>query len=255
MKMKRLAAALVAALSLMPLVACRAGEMTPAALESEPWTPGCLAEADTVTELADRRDLGLPRARAQALAQRAGEAALPQRSVALVFSWPRLSAVALGRYALWSCHAAAHGVPVRPMEEVAAGFEACHRSAGPLTPRCDDAMWNRVLGLPQERPVARPAVKAVADVPVADLPVDVRQDLCEPGRHPEYPVKAQRDGIAGKVDLVMRIQNGRVASLLSISGPEVFHPAVRLALRGYRCKWLDQPVVVETSFMFSEEVY
>jgi hypothetical protein len=252
MKLNVVAAAMVAVLSLMPLAACRADEVAATALESKPWTPACLAEADTVSELADRRDLGLPRARAQALAQRVGESALPQRSVTLVFDWPRLSGVALSRYALWSCHAMAHGVPVQPMKDVAVGFEACHRSAGPLTARCDDAMWNQVLGLPEDRLVARPAVRPVADVPVADLPPDVRQDLCEARRSPEYPIKARRDGVTGKVDVVMRIENGQVTTLLSITGPEVFHPAVRLALRGYRCKVLDRPVVVTTSFTFAE---
>lgn len=48
----------------------------------------------------------------------------------------------------------------------------------------------------------------------------------------------------------MRVENGKVAEVLSLTGPAVFHPVVSQALIKYECDRLDKPVLATQSFDF-----
>lgn len=52
---------------------------------------------------------------------------------------------------------------------------------------------------------------------------------------PQMPRKALQDGTIGVVRALAVIQNGRVRSVTILSGPRIFHDAVRAAMLQYRC--------------------
>ncbi|NML45680.1 hypothetical protein HHL11_18170 [Ramlibacter sp. G-1-2-2] len=61
---------------------------------------------------------------------------------------------------------------------------------------------------------------------------------------------AVRDGAQGTVVAEMRVENGKVVEILSLSGPGVFHAAVTDAVNRYECDRLDRPVIATQSFEF-----
>ena len=74
--------------------------------------------------------------------------------------------------------------------------------------------------------------------------------VCRKMASPQAPAAALRDGAKGTVVAEMRVENGKVAEVLSLSGPSVFHPAVTEALNKYECDRLDRPVLATQSFEF-----
>jgi hypothetical protein len=74
--------------------------------------------------------------------------------------------------------------------------------------------------------------------------------VCRKMPSPEAPASALREGAKGTVVAEMRVENGKVAEVLSLSGPSVFHPAVTEALNKYECDRLDRPVLATQSFDF-----
>ena len=74
--------------------------------------------------------------------------------------------------------------------------------------------------------------------------------VCRKMAAPEAPAAAVRDGARGTVVAEMRVENGKVVEVVSLSGPDVFHAAVTEALHKYECDRLDRPVLATQSFDF-----
>ena len=104
-------------------------------------------------------------------------------------------------------------------------------------------------------PVTPPAPPApmVAAAP----PAPARRDIavaCPKQAAPAIPEKALDEGISGTVRAEVRIRGGRVADVQIVSGPRVFHAAVRAALAQYQC--LSQPgeeILATQDFEFKVE--
>jgi protein TonB len=85
---------------------------------------------------------------------------------------------------------------------------------------------------------APPPAPVVIAPPPPPAPVKNRSDIavaCPTQVAPEMPRKALQDGIQGVVKAQALIQNGQVKDVTILSGPRVFHAAVRSAMMQYRC--------------------
>jgi hypothetical protein len=100
------------------------------------------------------------------------------------------------------------------------------------------------LSLVKDRIVAK--LKAVRR---ASTPV-VAKAVCRKMVAPELPAAVLQEGVKGSVIAEMRIENGKVAQILSLSGPSIFHPAVIEAVNKYECDRLDRAVIATQSFDF-----
>lgn len=89
-------------------------------------------------------------------------------------------------------------------------------------------------------PVAKPAQKA--DIGVA----------CPSQVAPEMPRRALQDGTEGVVKAQILIKDGVVKDVTILSGPRVFHNAVRAAMLKYRCS-SDGEVLATQEFNFKLE--
>ncbi|WAC75043.1 hypothetical protein OU995_10235 [Roseateles sp. SL47] len=68
--------------------------------------------------------------------------------------------------------------------------------------------------------------------------------LCAPfGVAPAVSAKVLREGTKGTVVADMRVENGKVAEILSLSGPSACHPAVTEAINNDECDRLDRAVI------------
>ena len=105
--------------------------------------------------------------------------------------------------------------------------------------------WFPPLAAVKERIAAR--LKAGNQEAVTRVPVKA---VCRKMVSPEVPAAAVREGTKGTVVAEIRVENGKVAQVLSLSGPSVFHPAVTDALNKYECDRLDRPVVATQAFEF-----
>jgi protein TonB len=99
---------------------------------------------------------------------------------------------------------------------------------------------------PPEMPKIAPPPPPAA--PAAPARQDVAS-LCPKVVEPKMPVKALREGVSGVVRVTAVIRGGKVADV-SLTGPSIFHSAVREALSQYQCVNLpnDLPVVQEIAF-------
>lgn len=77
---------------------------------------------------------------------------------------------------------------------------------------------------PPPAPVAKPAPNR-NDIAVA----------CPTQVPPEMPRKAQQEGIEGVVRAQIKIKGGVIQDVTIVSGPRVFHAAVRAAMMQYKC--------------------
>jgi hypothetical protein len=89
------------------------------------------------------------------------------------------------------------------------------------------------------------AVSASDSVPSMNIP-----KFCDFTPQPEFPRRAIREGTSGQVSAKFIITNGRVSSIINISGPKVFHEPVTAALQKYRCSSTEAPQVLTQSFNF-----
>lgn len=89
---------------------------------------------------------------------------------------------------------------------------------------------------------APPSAPAKADLGVA----------CPTQAKPEIPAKALQDGVSGVVKAQATIQGGVVSDVQILSGPRVFHAAVRTALKQYKCTAPDGTVAIQ-DFAFKVE--
>ena len=99
-----------------------------------------------------------------------------------------------------------------------------------------------------------PAPAAVA-APVAP-PAPARTDIkvaCPSQVAPEMPRRAVQDGTQGVVRAQALIRNGSVAEVTILSGPKVFHQAVRAAMLQYKCQSGPGEVLATQEFVFKIE--
>ena len=123
-------------------------------------------------------------------------------------------------------------------------------------------------------PVAAPAIQSVATPPPAPVVIappppvlvpvptppepsgPVRNDIkvaCPTQTPPEMPRKALQDGTSGVVKAQVLIRNGAVAEVTILSGPKVFHQAVRNAMMQYKCQANTADVLATQEFAFKIE--
>ncbi len=104
-------------------------------------------------------------------------------------------------------------------------------------------------------PVAPPPAAPPTPAPAPYKPVS--NDIaaaCPKQAKPELPQRAIDEGISGVVKAEARIKNGRVVEVRIVSGPRVFHAAVRAAMSRYECQTSgDAEVVATQSFTFTVE--
>ena len=67
---------------------------------------------------------------------------------------------------------------------------------------------------------------------------------------PEMPRKALQSGIEGVVTAQIRIKSGVIQDVVILSGPRIFHTAVRDAMLQYKCVSEDAEVVATQEFIF-----
>ena len=99
-----------------------------------------------------------------------------------------------------------------------------------------------------------PAPSAPAPAPVAVGPKRSAIGVACPTQvAPEMPRKALQDGTEGVVKAQILIKNGVVQEVTILSGPRVFHAAVKSAIQQYKCV-ADEPEVLATQeFNFKVE--
>jgi len=76
------------------------------------------------------------------------------------------------------------------------------------------------------------------------------QSVCPKQVAPEVPRRALREGVQGTVTAQIRLKDGVVGEVTIISGPEVFHDAVRAAIAKYECNQKPGEVVAQQTFTF-----
>jgi protein TonB len=120
--------------------------------------------------------------------------------------------------------------------------------------------------VPPPAPAPEPAItavqtsKPVPPPPPAPAPTPagpIRQDMtvaCPRQVAPVMPERALDEGLGGKVRAEVRIRGGRVVDVQIISGPKIFHSAVRAALQQYQCLTSGSSEIVATQeFEFKVE--
>jgi protein TonB len=95
-------------------------------------------------------------------------------------------------------------------------------------------------------PAAPAAPVAHVPAPVAPAPKQAPIGLACPTQvAPEMPRRAAQDGTEGVVKAQILIRNGVVQEVTILSGPKVFHAAVKAAILRYKCV-ADGPEVIAT---------
>ena len=85
----------------------------------------------------------------------------------------------------------------------------------------------------EEYKIEAPPPPATAPAPPAG-PVNIGV-VCPQQVKPEIPRKALQEGVSGVVRAQARIVDGAVKEVTVLSGPRVFHPAVKAAMQQYKC--------------------
>ncbi|WPC68066.1 energy transducer TonB [Rhodoferax ferrireducens] len=89
------------------------------------------------------------------------------------------------------------------------------------------------------------------DAPVATGPKRTTIGLACPTQvPPEMPRKALQDGIEGVVKAQIHIKNGIIQDVTVLSGPRVFHTAVKAAMMQYKCVTNESDVIAVQEFNF-----
>lgn len=98
-------------------------------------------------------------------------------------------------------------------------------------------------------PPAAPAAPEPAKAPArAEIGV-----VCPTQVKPEMPRRASQDGAEGVVRAQATISNGVVKDVAILSGPRVFHAAVRTAMLQYKCSATSGDVLATQEFVFRVE--
>jgi phosphate transport system substrate-binding protein len=99
-------------------------------------------------------------------------------------------------------------------------------------------------------PAARQVINAIkAAASGAPAAVDIAA-LCATQVKPEMPRKALQDGVEGVVRAQAVIRDGAVRDVTILSGPRVFHTAVREAMLQYKCSKSGSEAVAAQEFVF-----
>ena len=106
-------------------------------------------------------------------------------------------------------------------------------------------------------PPPTPAVIAPPPPPAAPpAPAPNRSDIrvaCPTQVQPEMPRKATQDGTEGVVKASAVIRDGAVRDVTILSGPRVFHAAVKAAMMQYKCSSGAGEIVATQEFVFKLE--
>lgn len=106
--------------------------------------------------------------------------------------------------------------------------------------------------------VPPPAPVVIAPPPPKEAPVvqNARPDIrvaCPTQVQPEMPRKAIQEGAEGVVKAEVTIRDGAVRDVQILSGPRVFHAAVRNAMMQYKCQAGSGEVKATQEFVFKIE--
>ena len=102
-------------------------------------------------------------------------------------------------------------------------------------------------------PVAPPVIAPPPPAPV-EVPKPVRAEMsasCPSQARPEVPRGAE--GVTGVVKAQALIRGGVVREVTILSGPKVFHAAVRSAMLQYKCVASENEIVATQQFVFESE--
>ncbi|MFO1264964.1 MAG: energy transducer TonB [Rhodoferax sp.] len=105
-------------------------------------------------------------------------------------------------------------------------------------------------------PPPTPAVIAPPAPPAPPKPAPNRNDIrvaCPNQVAPEMPRKALQDGSEGVVKAQVVIKDGAVRDVTILSGPRVFHAAVKAAMMQYKCTADANEIVATQEFVFKIE--
>lgn len=103
---------------------------------------------------------------------------------------------------------------------------------------------------------ALPAPVAQVAPPAPPKPAPIRPDMqvaCPTQITPEMPRKALQGGIEGVVRVQALIKDGVVKEVTILSGPRVFHEAVRTAMLQYKCTQNSAEITATQEFNFKIE--
>jgi len=107
---------------------------------------------------------------------------------------------------------------------------------------------------PTSEKINAPVVNTVTAPSVPAMPEKVSAALICPNQvPPEIPRKALLDNIQGLVQAQAVVLDGHIKDVRILSGPRVFHEAVKSAMQQYKCSVHSSPVVAMQSFNFSFE--
>jgi protein TonB len=105
-------------------------------------------------------------------------------------------------------------------------------------------------------PPAPPAPPAPPPPPAPPKPAPNRSDIrvaCPTQVQPEMPRRAIQNGIGGVVRAQVLIKEGVVKEVTILSGPSVFHAAVRAAMLQYKCTAESGEITATQEFVFKNE--
>lgn len=103
-------------------------------------------------------------------------------------------------------------------------------------------------------PVELAALPPAPPAPVTTGPKRTSMGMvCPTQVPPEMPRKAQQDGIEGVVKAQIHIKGGVIQDVTVLSGPRVFHAAVKAAMMQYSCVTDGGEVVATQEFNFKLE--
>lgn len=101
-----------------------------------------------------------------------------------------------------------------------------------------------------------PPVVATPPQPATPAKAQARTDIgvaCPTQIPPEMPRKARQEGIEGLVRAQVLIKDGAVKEVTILSGPRVFHAAVRTAMMQYKCTQDAGEILATQEFNFKLE--
>jgi protein TonB len=108
--------------------------------------------------------------------------------------------------------------------------------------------------VPQTQEIIVPTPISTAKVVEPSVPPKMEVALICPGQvPPDIPRKALIEGIQGTVRAQAFVQEGHVKEVNIISGPRIFHDAVRTAMLQYKCAVQHSAVVAMQEFNFRYE--
>jgi protein TonB len=103
---------------------------------------------------------------------------------------------------------------------------------------------------PAPAPIAPPPAAPAPPAPPARVEMSI---VCPTQVKPEIPRQAARENISGTVVAQAKISGGNVTEVNILSGPRVYHTAVRSAMMQYKCVASGGDVVATQEFVFKLE--